>query len=59
MSKKKDDFYTVAEAGKVLNRSVQTIYKWMHSGKLSGAKNPATGKYIISREDVDQLADWA
>lgn len=59
MSKKKDDFYTVAEAGNILNRSVQTIYKWLHSGKLGTIKNPVTGKYMIPKEDVDSMTDWA
>lgn len=30
--------------------------KYLHSDKLSGVKNPVTGKYMILKTEVDELA---
>ena len=55
----KDNYYTVREAAVVLGRTVQTIYKWLALGKLSGLQNPFTGRIMVLREDVIRAKEWA
>jgi predicted site-specific integrase-resolvase len=47
----------------VLAKSIPTLYKWVNAGKLQAEKNPATGKDMIPKTDVEKLAatlgEWA
>jgi excisionase family DNA binding protein len=54
----KANYYTVNEASVVLGRSVQTIYKWLHTEKIQGMRNPITGRYVILRSDVEDALKW-
>lgn len=60
---KKNDYYTVAEASEVLGKAIPTLYKYLHSDKLNAVKNPVTGKYMILKTEVEELAvslsEWA
>lgn len=57
--RQRDNYYSVVEASEVLGRSIPTIYKWMHSGKLTAIKNPVDGRYMILKSEVDEKTEWA
>jgi excisionase family DNA binding protein len=54
----RNDFYTVSEAAEILDRTVQTIYRMMKSGRLQSSRNPVTGRYMILKADAVRIREW-
>jgi len=48
-----DDLVTVVQAAKTLNCTRQTIYRWIHAGKITTAD--VAGTTFIPKSEVDRL----
>lgn len=51
-----DEYVTIQQAMQILHRSEPVVRGYIKSGKLSGERSKADGKYYMLRSDVEQMA---
>jgi excisionase family DNA binding protein len=52
------DFFSIKETADKLGVHWQTIYRWIHSGKIPGLETTPSGRYHIPRKWVEDQK-WA
>ena len=47
--------YTTRQIAKITNKSVETVRKWIRTGKLKGRKPPGCRDHIVLKKDFDEF----
>lgn len=50
-----NDYLTISETAKLLNKSTKTLRRWDEEGKLSAVREPISNYRVYRREDVESL----
>ena len=49
-----EKLYSTGKAAKALHVHKQTVFRWIHAGKIKSTMNPA-GRWLIPQSEIDRL----
>lgn len=49
--------YNIKQVANIIGIKVRTVREWIRNGKIHGEKNPISGRWFFTEEEVKRLAE--